>query len=233
MIFLIAGRVGSGKHHLANLLKQNGMTESAVVDGDITDMTANLCIVTPDDIYTITEKHPDTAFKLIYLHAEDIERRFNYVKHEEKKIEAEQRFVEIDDNEDFAHSELEDKIKVIDDDDMDWIPDNLVGIYRYANDYSENDINTYANALLRDNKLHNRLVSIITYLAKKGVISFDETDKKKVVATFKDGSKTISIDYFADLLTSQEKTFSEFMKMYLSISERLNDADMVDETENA
>ena len=75
----------------------------------------------------------DKVFKLVYVSAENIDRRINYVKDAEDKIKAEQLFSEIDIEENADFAEMETLLKK---NNPDWIPHNLTGIFTFENRYS-------------------------------------------------------------------------------------------------
>lgn len=225
MIYLVSGRVGSGKTTFADLLVRKGLPETTLLDGDIADMTAKFCQVSPADITNIVRKHPNTAFKLINIDACDMNRRINFVKPESDKIKAELRFNELDKAERKEYDDFEEKIRIISEsDDIDWIPENLVGIYNYVND-DKSDLDAHANQLVKLNKLHNRVVSVLEYLANNGIITRDESDSKCVKVNNEKGYAPI--DCFADVLLGNDKRFAELMRVYMTVAGSVGDVDNV------
>lgn len=225
MIYLVSGRVGSGKTTFADLLVRKGLPETTLFNGDIADMTAKFCQVSPADTMDIVRKHPNTAFKLINIDACDMDRRLNFVKPESDKIKAEIQFDKLDKAERKEYDDFEEKLRIIaEDDDIDWMPENLVGIYNYVND-GKSDLDSYADEIVKLNKLHNRVVSIIEYLADNGVITRYESDSKCVKVVNEKGYAPI--DCFADVLLGNDKRFAEFMRVYMTVANSIGDVDNV------
>lgn len=226
MIYLLTGRTGSGRDEFADILVKRGLPETTLFEDDIADMTAKFCKVMPDTIFDIVRKHPNTAFKLINIDAEDMDRRINFVKKAEDKIKAEMLFNTLDSAEYDIYSEFEEKMRQINDNATD-LPDNFVGIYNCIND-GETSLDEYAEEISRDNKLHNRIESVLQYLASNNIIPIMENDNQRIRI---DGNESIAIDCYADILITNDHAFAHAMRIYLIAAKSIGDVDLVNTTE--
>lgn len=222
MIYLLTGRTGSGRDEFADILVKQGLPETTLFEDDIADMTAKFCKVMPDTIFDIVRKHPNTAFKLINIDAEDMDRRINFVKKAEDKIKAEMLFNTLDSAEYDIYSEFEEKMRQINDNATD-LPDNFVGIYNCIND-GETSLDEYAEEISRDNKLHNRIESVLQYLASNNIIPIMENDNQRIRI---DGNESIAIDCYADILMTNDHAFAHAMRIYLVAADSIGDVDAV------
>ena len=129
MIYALMGRVGSGKTYLSKILSRQGLSTSTEIDTD-KDV---IFVRNISELQDTLDANPDKVFKLVYVSAENIDRRINYVKDAEDKIKAEQLFSEIDIEENADFAEMETLLKK---NNPDWIPHNLTGIFTFENRYS-------------------------------------------------------------------------------------------------
>jgi hypothetical protein len=226
MIYLLTGRTGSGKDEFADILVKRGLPETTLFEDDVADMTAKFCRVMPNNILDIVRKHPNTAFKLINIDADDMSRRINFVKKAENKIKAEMLFNTLDSAEYDVYNEFEEKIRQIGDKIAD-LPDNFVGIYNCIND-NETALDEHAEEISRDNKLHNRIESIIQYLAKNNIIPVTESDDQRIKINETD---SIAIDCYADILMTNDQAFARMLRIYLIAAESIGDVDLVNTAE--
>jgi hypothetical protein len=228
MIYLLIGRAGSGKDKFADILVKRGMPETTLFEGGVADMTAKFCRIEPADINIVAKKNPSTAFKIVNIDAEDINRRINFVKDKDDKIRAEMEFDAIDKKEYDAYSEFEDRMRKLSEQNGDsYLPENVVGIYNFVND-EKNPIDSYSEIIIRDNRLHNRIESIIRYLADNGIIT--KLDENSIVTA----SGSASIDCFADIAASSDSKLAELMRVYLVAADTVGAIDVVtNETEKS
>lgn len=216
MIYTIIGRVGSGKTKMLSELETIGIKNITVNEIKKTTDTVAM-IASPESIKKITQDNPESIFKIIYIKADDMERKFNAVKHEEKKIEAEEQFDRKDEDEDFEFCEFEEKIDNKENNN-DWIPDNVAGIYIYENDFSENRIKEYANFIKFEITYQNEITEIVKKLIEADIIKTKENDKNKVlVMTTNDTEKEVSLPYFVDMVSENEHFFYMTIRAYIML----------------
>lgn len=221
MIYFIVGRTGSGKKKLLSLLKQNGMP---VIEKDkITDTTGiKACIISPDELIKFAKENETAVFKIIYLCADDMERKFNTVKHAQNKIKAEELFDRQDEAENESFTEFEKIIIKTNIDDVEYFADKLTGIYRYENNFSENDMSEYAEFLKFESAYLEKIINMVNILADRNSIANDTENKAKVLIdnSLKNETKSIPREYFADIVAENEHYFHEVVKRYLMISDK-------------
>ena len=224
MIYLIIGRFASGRHYLADILKNN-LPENKTANADVMDAICegdiviqnNIIITSPDRYSNITESDPGEAFAIIHVESDDMDRKLNYVKNAEKKIKAEELFDAENDKENQAYVDFELMLHDVlhANGSINALPANVTRCYHYVNDYSPNTAVTNADNIFKENLLNRKVTEIIETLHSKGLIQ-GKTDSDRLSVAANDGStKLVSASYFAELISENADVFANTMKMWL------------------
>lgn len=223
MIYLIIGRIASGRHYLADILKNNlpanekdnELVLNAVHDSD-TVVQNNVIITAPDRFRKIAAADPGEMFILIHVEAEDIDRRIKYVHSAEKKIKADEAF----DAANSAENALYDDFDIFMHDlmhangNIDDFPANITRCCHYVNDYSPETAIIHADNIVKDNMLNKEVAAIVTELHSKGLIQ-GKTNSERLSVTTSTDTKLVNASYFAELILTDDSVFADTMKIWL------------------
>ena len=212
MIYALMGRVGSGKTYLSKILSRQGLSTSTGIDTD-KDV---IFVRNISELQDTLDANPDKVFKLVYVSAENIDRRINYVKDAEDKIRAEQSFSMIDIVENADFTEMETLLK---ENNPNWIPHNLTGIFTFENKYSPEGAEKFGSFLVYDKSLHDRITKMIGEMVDMQVINTDPSDKRKILISGKKDDFIYAEEY-ADIMQSQHTLFAGFIEQYIMKSPR-------------
>ena len=164
------------------------------------------------------KENNDTVFKIIYISADDMDRKFNIVKKEQNKIKAEESFDRIDEEEDEIFNNFEKMINNVNDENMSSFAKHLAGIYRYENDFSENEITNYARFIEFESEYIKKIINIIDLLVEKEIMETDPENKNNIfIMSENNEKKSVSKEYFADIVSENEHLFYRVIKPYIML----------------
>lgn len=225
MIYLIIGRFASGKHYLADILKENLPAEptnnadviDALCDGDIV-VQNNIIITSPERFSNIAEADPDEAFAIIHVEADTIKRKCNYVKTYENKLKGENEFNNASDAEDTSQTDFELMMHDIlhTNSSTASLPSNITRCYHYVNDFTPETAVTNADNIVKDDLLNRKIAEIIAELHAQGLVQ-GKTDSDRLAVS---GNKLVSPSYFSELIVNDDTSFANIMKMWLMVKDK-------------
>lgn len=225
MIYLLIGRFASGRRYMADLLKNeikpNKTTNEKVLSVlDDTDAIVqnNILIIQPNKLSAIAEADPSEAFEIIHVEADDMDRKLNYVKHQEKKIKAEKEFDRIDEDEDAMYCKFEDIMHQLRIGSYDEIPSNVTRCYHYVNEYSPTTSQTFADDVIMSYNLNKRISEIIIELNAANLLQNKHEKDTSGMLYIKQNDGTehaVNATFFAELILDNNDNFSSIMKHWL------------------
>lgn len=257
MIYLIAGRTGSGKDYLANLLAAQGLklvksyatrpkrnededshifispeesdnypdkvayTKIGDYEYFATAQQVSECdayIIDPVGIDVLTKNMPDETFHIVYVSADDMDRKINAIKRAEDKIKEEEIFDNRDMAEDQQFTEFENKLKTIAEGGNTPFEANVTRIYKYENEYNEQASANYAKYLLRLKTQHDKFAAIVTECANMDIIHIQDG---KCAVVNNDGSTHYeTIEHFTDVVLGDDTGVASLMKAFVMNSDK-------------
>lgn len=180
---------------------------------------ADIYIIDPNGIKELTANMPDTTFHIIYVTANDVDRRFNAVKRAENKIKEEQIFDSRDENEDAQFSEFEEQLKHLNENNV--FPPNVTVIHVYENDYNEATANEHVQFYMHELELHNRMTKIIEECVALKLIMPNEDDTDKINVANTDASiRSVTKEHFTDVVLSNQSKMLDLMRGYITLSDK-------------
>lgn len=180
---------------------------------------SDVFIVDPIGVEELTRNMPDTTFHIIYVKANDMDRRIHAVKRATDKIKEELIFDKRDESENDEFTEFEEKLKSIGSNNV--FAENVTTIHLYNNDYNEPTANEYLSYYLYTKELHDRMTGIVDECTSLDLLA--STDENKLSINKTDGSvKLVTKEHFADVLLSNNDKFAELMKGYIALSNQFS-----------
>lgn len=180
---------------------------------------SDIYIIDPNGVKELTKNMPDTIFHLVYVSADDMNRRFNAVRRAEDKIKEEMVFDSRDESEDAQFTEFENQLKELDTDNP--FPENITKMYMYENDYNEPTANEYVQFLLHEKAVHDRMTNILKDSIDIGLLMKNEDNPDKFLVGNTDGStKEVNTEHFADVILDRPEQFMQLMKGYIALSDK-------------
>lgn len=191
--------------------------------------SSDIYIIDPNGIYELAKNMPDTTFHLIYVMADDMDRKLHAVSRAEDKIKEELVFDDRDKSEciqfyDFE-KELEDIRHGIDSTN---IPENITQIEIYNNGYDEAETNKMAKFYYNQLVIHNRITDIIDEMSNSDMDFFknapeeDVNGVKKIKITIEDTPHIITEEHLADIFIAHKSDFSNLMMNYIVFKDEQN-----------
>ena len=214
---IISGRYDSGQKSLCKRLKIAGFVvrnyhdpydniESNFDDTDI-------IVIKPDCIDDFTKKHPDTAFRLIYMIAPTDQRLDRADTEEIRKI------IEDEENDPF-YENFETTFR-----ENRYDSENIICIAEINHDFNNNDaLDSWVEFIKIESDIHDKVMPIISKLCDSDILERDpETQKIRIVTNNDDG--TFSEEYvtqsiFVETVLSSHEGMALMMKQWISLTDK-------------
>ena len=239
MMILIMGRTGSGKNTAAAMLKnmiKNAtnlkLTETHFNNGVFEDETANICIVSPDQLSEIIAHYTHMMFIVVYMKAtSDDDRKFNYIRKmitntpsdKELLLRYEREFDDMDEKEDASFCQFEEKYYNEDSDSIN-LPLNIHMIQLVENDYSQSSLLQKLIYVCHQYLLYKKLVPVIKEAADLGIILWANNAKSEIKIQKVDGqSYNIPLESMACFFIEKPSELGHLMLNYIQLSKRFSD----------
>lgn len=176
-------------------------------------MENDIYIVEPSGVFEVADACPTETFHLIYVWADKLERRIHAVKRADDPIKEEERFQKREDDEDATFKDFE---KMIEEDGVEQLPDNITTLYHVDNNYQPEDFEEAVNVIKSEICLRKNIQTIIDYHINKGNIEVD--DKGYIKDAVRRNGEIISVtkEHYTDTIISDQDTFTTIIKDYLS-----------------
>lgn len=251
MKYLIVGRTGSGKDHLAKKLREHGLKQvtsyttrprrsesdnhifitkeeaekipvkiAPVKIGEYEYFSTpeqlpewDIYIVEPTGVFDIADKCPNETFHLIYVSADKLERRIHAVKRAEDPIKEEQVFEKRELDEDATFKDFE---KMLEEDGVGQLPDNVTTLYNIENDYQPETIDEAVDVLMKERCLRENIGKIIDYHIVNENIELNNDGHIKDAVKRNDEIISVTKEHYVDTIISDQDTFTAIVKQYLS-----------------
>ncbi len=176
---------------------------------------SDIYIIDPNGIKVLTKLMPDATFHIVYVYADNMERRLHAVSRAENKIKEEQVFDERNASENDQFDEFEDAIKHIHDDFR--FTTNVTAIDTYYNQYDELGMDNYCKTLIMHKELHDRMTKIVQECADMEIVRYADNDKTKLLVTNKksDSTRSVTIEQFTDIVLNNPHGMRDIMQQYI------------------
>lgn len=183
----------------------------------------DIIVLDPSGITDLCRRNPDLTVHTVYLSADDMERKFNAVKRADDKIKEEMVFDSRDEAEDEQFSAFEEVLK---DHKVAEVYPQCTCVMEYHNEFSESDMDQYADFLAYHVREHRRLTHIIDECMDLGIIRRDEKTGNPIVVMQDLSQKVVSLDYFADMINNDDTSaLGALFRNYAGLSDRFKDCD--------
>lgn len=232
MIYLITGRTGSGKKHLAKILENKynfkglqytntkNLTTTEIYDMIMAikrdmKMPPDFIIVNPDVVNSLATKLPDETFHLIYIHGDE-EKRKNHAADVND-------FVKRDKEESQCFKEFEQRITNATERDM--FEDNITVVHTIYNSFDDknDNIETEAQILNSKKQFNKALATMIEIAMYHNILNCN--DENKIVCTYCDETEQyVTPEHFADILDGDDTGFAMFVKNWIVSENNFTDA---------
>lgn len=180
---------------------------------------SDIYIIDPNGVKELTKNMPDATFHIVYVKADDMNRRFNAVKRADDKIKEEMVFEQRDASEDEQFTDFEFDIESLDEHNP--FPENVTKMYVYNNDYCEPTANEYVQFLMHEKEVHNRMLAILKDGIDIGLLMKNDENPDAFLVANPDGStREVNPEHFTDVLLGNPTQFTQFMTGYIALSDK-------------
>lgn len=193
---------------------------------------SDIYIIDPRGLDMLVANMPETEFQVIYVKADDdMNRKINAVKRADDKIKAEEKFMSRDADEDEQFSEFEDKIFNRMDSEA-CFPNNVNTVLIYTNDYSDENVTTYAEKLVNRKKQIEHMTAVVAECLELGLLQKSEKldiNGQPMVRSYveSENGETVPSDdstqeHCAIRLIGNASDFTYVMEQWLALSKRFD-----------
>ncbi len=174
---------------------------------------SDIYIIDPKGLDMLTKLMPEETFHIIYVMADDMDRRTHAVARADNKIEAEEIFDQRNAAEDEQFTAFEEKLAHIKDEFP--FESNVTLIDVFENKYDVDATAQYVEFLVNNKTLHDKMSKIVKKCADTNIVEYAaDTDHIRVVK--QDGTQTaVTIEHFADIILSNKDGMFDLMKQYI------------------
>ena len=180
---------------------------------------SDVYIIDPLGLDMLTKLMPEETFHVIYVMADDMDRRTHAIARAENKIEAEKIFDKRNADEDGQFTAFEDKLSNIKDEFP--FESNVTLIDVFENKYDVSTTADYVQFLVNNKTLHDKMTKIVKQCADTNIIEYAaDTDHIRVIK--QDGTQTaVTIEHFADIILGNKDGMFDLMKQYILRSDTI------------
>lgn len=180
---------------------------------------SDIYIIDPNGIDNLTKNMPDETFQIIYIYAEDDDRKMHAISRADNKISEEKIFIDRDNAENEQFSDFE---KILRSDSSEKFPQNVTCVYKVPNKYDVNELDKYAKWLSVCKNRHDTMTAIVSEGANIGILN--KTDDNMIIAKMQNQDiAKVTPDHFADILLGNDKWYMSFMQEFIDKSKRFTD----------
>lgn len=177
---------------------------------------SDIYIIDPIGVETLVKTMPETTFHVIYVIADDMERRIHAVSRATDKIAEEQVFDKRNESENEQFTAFEDKLLAMQENNGLLAP-NITAVDIYDNDYEKSDIDKFIKEIMQRKLLHDRLTNIIKESITLNILpKFDDNSIQQIDS---DGSfNGITFEHYADIVMNNPKHMHSLMCAFITES---------------
>lgn len=224
MIYLLIGKQGSGKSHLAQHLIKNGLSGTKSMEPD--DIAAADFIITdPSNISEVANKVPLKTFCIIKIDTDDDMRKIYTLRgtSPNERTNAEKLFTEKDKIQKESFDIFNDAIEAFRQN-MNTFPENITNCIEYPNDYDEKTAEKFAKLITNHSVSNKKLEGIVKDAISLNIFNTNENNPDLIrLDTPESSEKFVSPDVVAGMLMSNPQEFWSFMLQYITLSKRFSD----------
>lgn len=225
MIYLLTGRVGTGKsfllahassHLIARDYTNENIEDYSVIKDDI--KMFNTLVVRPSQINRIAQACPDEVFHLITLVADPDDRKLNSMRDEDDFNKA-----------DKIEKDLYDKLeKCHNDRNYNEFQSNIYAFHVHYNDFSKNFFNEIDSVIGYADYVKT-MNDIVRLALDENILYRNENkeEKEKIITVFREDNDKpdhVTVDQFASTLICDKEGFNAILTQLLFGSKRLKSA---------
>lgn len=229
MKILLTGKIGSGKHMIAKNFLGRDFTVTDSIKKDDIEKSDVIILKNIDDIETVTNMFPDTAFYLHYVKSDQNERLINYTVRQHmngiSEKDAKQQFEEIEEKESSLYDELETEIQ---NKNVKTANDNITGMFVLEHYFNINEITKHVEQI----KNHTFKRNVITDIVRTCKNNNHLVCKDNKICVFQAGNdssnihseeniKLVSDDYFVDMVLRDGELLSAILQDYILLLKKI------------
>ncbi len=182
---------------------------------------SDIYIIDPRGLDMLVKNMPETEFQIIYVHADDDQRRIHAVQRAENKIKAEEKFISRDASEDDQFTEFEEIVYEKMNSEA-CFPDNVTSVILIENDFKEESAERYMKMLLNRKEQIRRMCMIVNDCVSLGILRTPENDDRHILVTYYENGNLVekekTIENCAMRILGDPEGFHEVMSQYLLLS---------------
>ena len=182
---------------------------------------ADIYVIDPNGAKELINNMPDTSFHIVYIKADDTERRIKAVSRVEndKKITESEVFNERCKSENAQFSEFENYIEAKrQKESTEYGADrqNAAVFHIFTNNYNEDEINEFADELVKIKKIHDNVITCLNAGVEIGVFDIKNNDPTQIKIAYKDEKggyekRATPIDVVADDIVTNDEGIIKLM----------------------
>lgn len=183
---------------------------------------SDIYVIDPNGLYELVERLPDETFHIVYVMAEDTDRRINAVRRADDKIKEEQIFEARDAAENEQFTAFEKRLETLEG--AQEFGQNVTCVYRYPNIYDADATAKYVEFLYDSKIMHDKMTALVKEALTEQIVEIDENDSTKVIVKTENGETiSVPIEHFADVVLGSEQWTSILMLELMRKSPRFSD----------